>query len=265
MATQPQVWHYGLVAQWWAEFNTEGPEIAYFQTCIERYGQPALDVACGAGRLLLPYLRAGLDVDGCDISPDMLARCRESAEREGLVPRLYAQAMHELALPRTYKTIIMCGAFGLGGSRELDMEALRRLHQHLAPGGVLVFDHHLPYKSAANWQYWTSEKRRQLPQAWPASGQRKRAANGDEYELWMRVVDVDPLEQIETLQIRVEQRRDGQLLAKEESSLRTCLYLKNELLLMLEQAGFHQTSVYGAYTDAPPTADHGVLVFIAKK
>lgn len=70
MTTTPQTWHYGLVAQWWAEFNTDGPEIAYFQQCIERYGQPALDVACGTGRLLLPYLHAGLDVEGCDISTE---------------------------------------------------------------------------------------------------------------------------------------------------------------------------------------------------
>jgi ubiquinone/menaquinone biosynthesis C-methylase UbiE len=93
-----------------AEFHIEGPEIAYYQKLIERYGQPALDAGCGTGRLLLPYLRAGLDVDGSDISPDMLALCREKAEREGLSPGLYVQAMHELGLPRTYRTIFVCGS-----------------------------------------------------------------------------------------------------------------------------------------------------------
>ena len=62
----PQTWHYGLVARWWAEFNEDGPEIAYFRQFVEGDGQPALDVACGAGRLLLPYLRAGLDVDSIE-------------------------------------------------------------------------------------------------------------------------------------------------------------------------------------------------------
>ena len=57
MAQTPQVWHYGLVARWWAEFNTDGPEIAYFKALIEQYGQPALDVACGTGRLLIPVPR----------------------------------------------------------------------------------------------------------------------------------------------------------------------------------------------------------------
>jgi len=39
---QPQTWHYGLVARWWAEFNTDGPEIEYFRTFVEA-GQPALE------------------------------------------------------------------------------------------------------------------------------------------------------------------------------------------------------------------------------
>jgi SAM-dependent methyltransferase len=265
MTTKPQVWHYGLVAQWWAEFNTAGPEIVYFQKGIECYGQPALDVACGTGRLLLPYLRVGLDVDGCDISPDMLALCRAQAEREGLSPRLYAQAMHELDLPRTYKTLVVCGAFGLGGTRQRDMEALRRFYRHLEPGGVLLLDNHLPYKDAEAWQYWTKEKRRQLPQAWPPSGQRKRAADGSEYELRLRLEDIDPLEQRATLQIRVELWREGQRIAAEENSLQTCLYFKNELLWMLEQAGFGDIAVQGDYTEAEATAEHGVLVFIARK
>ena len=25
-----QTWHYGVIARYWAEFNTEGPEIEYF-------------------------------------------------------------------------------------------------------------------------------------------------------------------------------------------------------------------------------------------
>src|SRR6266481_5829507 len=96
MNDRPQTWHYGLVARHWAKHNTEGPEIAYFQKQIELTGQPALDAGCGTGRLLIPFLRAGLDVDGCDVSPDMLALCREKAESEGPSARLDQQALHEL-------------------------------------------------------------------------------------------------------------------------------------------------------------------------
>ena len=75
VASGSQTWHDGLVARWWAEFNDDfrPHEIPYFQGRIERGGEPALDVACGTGRLLLPYHRAGLGVDGCDVSADMIA------------------------------------------------------------------------------------------------------------------------------------------------------------------------------------------------
>lgn len=256
-------WHYGLIARWWAEFSTTGPEIDYFRSLIKRYGQPALDVGCGTGRLLLPYLRAGLDVDGCDISPDMLALCREQAAREGLSPRLYAQAMHELELPRGYRTVYICGSLGIGGNRAWDRETLRRIHRALEPGGVLAFDHHLPYRGAAHWRYWTKEGRAALPEPWPESGQRRRAADGAEYELRTRTVDVDPLEQRLTLQMRAAMWRDGLLVTEEARSLQSNLYFKHELLLMLEQAGFRDLRVYAAYTEREPAPDDTVLVFIA--
>ena len=94
---RPQIWHYGLVAQSWANAVSEAP---YFKKLIETSGQPALDLGCGSGRLLLHLLQAGLDADGCDYSEDMLAVCRKQAAQKGLSPRLYAQAMHELDLPR---------------------------------------------------------------------------------------------------------------------------------------------------------------------
>src|ERR671932_145308 len=97
MSEHPQTWHYGLVARWWAEFNVASrEELAYYRAVIERDGQPALDLACGTGRLLLPLLQAGLDVDGCDLSPDMLDFCRERTANAALGPPLSAPQMHAL-------------------------------------------------------------------------------------------------------------------------------------------------------------------------
>ena len=80
--------------------------------------------------------------------------------REGLdPPNLYAQAMHELELPRRYRTIIVCGAFGLGGERDHDVEALRRLFEHLEPGGTLVLDNEAPFAQPGLWRCWVKEER----------------------------------------------------------------------------------------------------------
>lgn len=265
MNARPKTWHYGLVARHWAEHITDGPEIAYFQRQIERNGQPALDAGCGTGRLLIPFLQAGLDVDGCDLSPDMLALCREKAEREGLRPRLYQQALHELDLPRTYQTIVVCGAFGIGVSRQQDFVALQRFYAHLNAGGLLLLDDHLPYADAKEWQLWRKELRNQLPEAWRDTIGKTPPDDGSGYELHSRIAAFDPLEQCVTRQMRTVLWRDGQLIAEEEYTLYENLYFRNELRQMLEQAGFEIEAIQGDYTEAEATAEHEIIVFFARK
>ena len=261
-----QTWHYGLVARWWAEFSEGGPEVDYFRKFVVR-GQPALDVACGTGRLLIPYLREGLDVDGCDVSADMIALCREKAGRERLSPTLFVQPMHELDPPRTYKTIFVCGGFALGSTRTDAMEALRRFHANLEAGGTLVFDIEMPYSSGYPSRCWPRDERATIPRPWnpPGEAERRRGSDGAEYALQSRVVDFDPLEQRMTYEMRAEMWRDGDLVCEEEHVLHINLYFKNELLLMLERAGFGDVNVYAGNSDRPPTPDDDFLVFEAKK
>jgi SAM-dependent methyltransferase len=265
MIVNPMTWHYGLVARWWAEFNVSGPEIGYYRDFIERSGQPVLDAACGTGRLLLPYLCGGIDVDGSDISRDMLALCQERATEEGLAPHLYQQALHELDLPRLYQTIILCGAFGLGGSRLQDQEALHRLFHHLQPGGTLLLDSYLPYRDTDEWLYWTKEERKKLPEPWSITGTRRRTADGDELELQGRLVALDPLDQMATREIRAILWRDGHVVRQEEYTLLEQLYFRNELLEMLAAAGFRHVQVLGDYTQEPASSDSGILIYAAGK
>ena len=258
-------WHYGVTARYWAEFNTDGPEIDYFRRHAE--AGPALDLACGTGRLLIPYLRDGLDVDGSDVSADMLALCREAAEREGLSPNLYAQPKHELDLPRGYRTVFMCGGLGVGSTRAEDMEAMRRVYDHLEPGGTFVLDNEVPYADGQGWEYWQQERRATLmrPRSSREPGRRAVGADGTEYELRSRLLDVDPLEQCVSRKMHASMWRDGVLVAEDEHLLTLTLYFRDEIVLMLERAGFVDVTVKTALTDAEPTADDDFLVYTARK
>ena len=265
MSGRPQTWHYGLMAEWWAHFNTEGgEELVYFRPFVEA-GRPALDAGCGSGRLLLPLLRAGLDVDGCDVSADMIALCRRQAESEGLRPTLFVQPLHELEPPRLYRTIVVCGAFGLGTTRAQDEEAIRRLYAAVEPGGTLLLDNEVPYSSARRWNRWTREGRAELPRPWGDEPDRRTAPDGFEYSLWSRMVEVDPLDQCVRVEMRIEKRRDGELVAEEERGLSMRMWFRDELVLMLRTAGFRRVEVRGGYDDAEPRPDHDFLVFIAGK
>jgi hypothetical protein len=73
-------------------------------------------------------------------------------------------------------------------------------------------------------------------------------------------VDLDPLEQKTTIQIRSTLWRGDQRVAQEEYIMVSMRYFRNEVLLMLEQAGFQ-----GGYTDAVATAEDTLLVVVAHK
>jgi hypothetical protein len=195
----------------------------------------------------------------------MLALCREAAEREGLSPRLYAQPKHELDLPRRYRTIFMCGALGVGSTRAEDMQALRRVHDHLEPGGTFVFDNEVPYAEGNGWPYWQRDQRASLPRPRRPPGKRRAGADGAEYELRSRMLDLDPLEQRLTLEMQAFMWRDGELVAEDEHRLTLTLYFRDEIVLMLERAGFVDVTVRAALTDAEPTGADDFLVYTARR
>lgn len=264
MSDKVQTWHYGLMARHWAENNTTGPEIAYFQEQIEKYGQPALDAGCGTGRLLIPFLRAGLDVDGCDVSDDMLAYCKETAAREGFTPNLYQQALHNLDLPRHYQTIVACGVFGIGVSREQDFIALQGFYEHLLPGGTLLLEIYTPYEDAKVWNFWKKEARSDLPELW-SEDIGKFVENDPEYQLHYRLVAVDPLEQNSTGEMRMLLFKDKQLVEDNTLTLTSNYYFRNEMRLLLEKAGFTIEAEKGDWTDTDANTGHDVIIYIVKK
>jgi hypothetical protein len=197
----------------------------------------------------------------------MIAVCREKAEREGLSPTLFVQPMHELDPPRTYKTIFVCGGFGLGSDRERDAEALRRFYEHLDSGGTLVLDNENPYSSGYPWRYWRKDERATLPRAREPleEVERRRGSDGAEYALKSRLVDLDPLEQRATYAMDAGMWRDGQLVQREEHALHINFYFKNETVLLLERAGFTDIVVQAGHREEAPTGDDDFIVFVAKR
>jgi SAM-dependent methyltransferase len=254
------------MARWWAEFNQPDPEeVAYLRAAIGRFGQPALDLGCGNGRLLTPLLAEGLDVDGVDVSADMLAHARAAAEAIGASPLLEAQPMHLLDLPRRYRTIFMIGSFELAGDRAQGRETLRGAYAHLEPGGALIVNHELPYHSPEDrWALWLPGRRADLPRPWRTIG-RRRAADGDEIELRSRLIEFDPLEQFEILESHLQLWRAGELVSEETWRLRQDVYFPQEVLELLRPAGFQEIEVESGYTGRPAVPDDGTVTFVARK
>jgi SAM-dependent methyltransferase len=261
-------WHYGLIARWWAEFNVAEPdELSYLRAAIEKFGVPALDLGCGTGRILFPLIAAGLEVDGSDISADMIAVAEREAVKRRVSPTLTVQPMHMLDLGRKYWTIYMCGSFGIGGRRDYDREALEKAYRHLEPGGALLITNFgMPYvDDEEGWARWQPGHRGELPGEWPAEGERRTASNGDEIELLFRVAELDPFEQRTTYQIRARLWHHGEIVKEEEHSITINIYLVQEVLTILDEAGFRDVAVEAGYTGRAATADDGKVTFVARK
>jgi SAM-dependent methyltransferase len=261
MSKQPQTWHHGLVAEWWSEFAVGGDEIEFFGRFVAE-GQPALDAGCGTGRMLLPWLRAGYDVDGTDVSADMIERTAARAREEGFDPTLLVQPLHGLDPARRYRTVVACGVFGIGSTRVQDEQALRRLHDVLEEGGTLVLDKEVPYADARRWPYWADAA--SLPEPWPESEPR-RVSGGSELRLRTRVTAVDPLDQTIAYDMWAQRLRDGEVVEEERYTLTERMYFRDELVLLVERAGFGEVEVRGGYDDAEPRPDHEFLVYIGRK
>jgi SAM-dependent methyltransferase len=258
---QRELW-IGLEAENWAYFvqHHSFHDYDFFHQLLAHNPGPALDVGCGTGRLLVPLLKAGFVVDGVDISPDLLAVCRKNAEQAGLQPRLFQQAMQELALPHTYQSILVpCQAFYLVVDRAEAIETLNRFYHHLEPGGVLAFTLPSPFeKDGPDWNHGS------FPAGWVTVSRFDRA-DGSQIEEANLIEQFDRVEQIATGKVRFRILEAGEVVQEEIYPWNGRHYFRNEVLAMLESARFTDIRVYGDFTTEPYSIQHSQMLFIARK
>lgn len=120
-------------------------------------------------------------------------------------------------------------------------------------------------RKSYSWKYWLKEERTGLPREYREEGDRRAASDGTELELRSRIVDVDPLAQRVTLEIRAGMLQDGKLVVEEEHRIVMTFYFTHEIVLLLERAGFVDVELRAGYADREPTSEDDFAVFIARK
>jgi ubiquinone/menaquinone biosynthesis C-methylase UbiE len=253
----------GLAALHWATISDTDSrwDQPFYRRIIVENGGRALELGCGAGRLLLAYLADGLDVVGVDISGDMLAVCREHAAAAGQQPELYEQPMQELDVPGRFRTIyIPCGSFVVVMDRQEALETLRRCHAHLEPGGTLAFNVFLP-----DDEYFDATDSASFPRPWQFKAE-KDPGGGRRLVVSTRLTGVDPIEQIWMEERRYQLYAGDELVQEEVHAGQGRWYTRNEVLWMLQLAGFTAVAVKGDYTAEDFNPRHeSTMVFLARK
>ncbi len=219
-------------------------------------GGPVLDVGCGTGRLLLPLLEAGVDVEGLDLSVPMLERLREKARARGLAPRVHHAAMASFTLPRRFRLVMIpFNAFVHNLTAEEQIATLACCQRHLEPGGLLAFDVSSP--SPAMLGQPAGRRVLEMEAEHPGTGLPVR--------LWdARGFDVPAQTQHSHIEIE-ELDAAGIVTATHRSAVVVRWIWPAEMELLLRLAGFARWKLWGDFDRGPLAADSGLLVVEAWK
>jgi SAM-dependent methyltransferase len=126
---------------WAAE--DDGSELRLMAGFLDQHPGRALEIGCGSGRLLLPLLGLGYEVEGLELSGDMLNLCRTRAAEAGLEPVLHAGDMSTWAGKAGFSSLL-APAFTLQLAED-PLATLRHWHGLLGPCGALYLTVFLPF------------------------------------------------------------------------------------------------------------------------
>ena len=121
------------------------PDVGFFVEAATAAGSPVLEVGCGTGRVLIPTARAGVDIVGLDLSPQMLSVCRQRLQEEPEAVRrqvrLVEADMRDFDLGSRFRlATIPFRPFQHLITVEGQLSCLASIRRHLVDEGVLILD-----------------------------------------------------------------------------------------------------------------------------
>lgn len=216
---------------------------------------PLLELACGSGRLLVPLARSGYELVGVDSSAKMLDLARQRLDKAGMTSRcvLVQQDIGTLQLEQKFRmAFIALGSFAHVTSRRKQQQVLAAVRNHLTSGAKFIVD-----ISNADARYMERLGGYVLHQG---TWQR------DDGTLLTHFVSPAASATRHTLELTHFYEEHVQGGPIQRTTITTYLYLfdRNEMELLLEQAGFGVKDVYGDYDFSPYEHESPRMIFIAE-
>ena len=233
-------------------------DVPFWLSLAERAGGPVLELACGAGRALLPFARAGYEVTGLDLSPHMLTCFRGRLEQEETSVRarvgVVEANMREFDLGREYGVIFIANrSFQALLTRHDHRSCLEACRRHLKPGGLLaidVFNVRLDYLTAPGGMD------HEMDELTGPDGVPVTVASHTDYNL---------LEQSLCSTWRHEFADSNGRLQRRDYAIHLHYFFRFEFEWMLEACGFEVEALYGDFDRSPFTADSSEMIFVARR
>jgi SAM-dependent methyltransferase len=122
----------------------DGVDNEYYLTRMTAAGGPVLEVGVGTGRLLCEARRRGADVWGIDVSSAMIERLRSKLPPEDRARAWVDDAVTMRSDRRFALAVAPFRVLSHVPAVEEQIRFLDNLHDHLLPGGTLIFDLYVP-------------------------------------------------------------------------------------------------------------------------
>jgi ubiquinone/menaquinone biosynthesis C-methylase UbiE len=250
----------------------DGPEYrdeqcGMYRQIAKEAGGAVLELACGTGIITIDLARAGFEITGLDLSPEMLDVAREKVARESAEVqariRLVQADMKQFNVDRQFAAVfIPCNSFGYLTDLADRKSCLRRIRDHLEPGGLLVI-----------------EERNYTPETLMGMSQRMRAVTVHEarvnpatgkYTTFNSVTShIDFAKQTVLSRKFIDEiQEDGSVrryMPTSETCARNHYFGASELQLLIEQAGFTIRDVWGGADRQPLGAKSYNMIFVARR
>jgi len=234
-------------------------DVPRYKEIAARVGGPILELCCGTGRIAIPLAEQEFQVTGVDVSPAILERFRENLrrEKEDLSSRitLVEQDITRLSLPeRGYPlAIIAFNSLLLITDGAAQLEALRRIADHLASAGLLVVDIVNPLRLKIDGD--------PIPRAFFT---RRNPHNGNTYTRFA-MFDAFDEQQRQRLHGWYDEVEPQGSLKRRYYSLHWRPIFRFEIELMLSAAGFRIETLEGGHVNEPFTAQSPRIFIQARK
>jgi SAM-dependent methyltransferase len=240
----------------------ERQDVAFFVEAARESGGPVLEVGCGTGRVLIPTARAGIEITGLDLSPHMLAVCRErlKAEPEEVRARvrLVEGDMRQFDLGQTFRLVTLpFRPFQHLTTVEDQLACLGCLRRALAEDGRLILDIFNPMLEALVRTNFGEEISEEPEFSMP---------DGRKVIRRHKIVSRDEPNQVNYVElIYYVTHPDGRQERLVQAFPMRYLF-RFEAEHLLARAGFKVENLYADYDKSPFGSKHpGELIFIAEK
>ena len=186
-----------------------------------------LEPMCGNGRMLLPFMQAGIDIEGFDMSEEMLKMCKEKGEKLSLEPIVEISKIEDFHTDKKYDLVMIpIGSFSLLPNHLVD-RSLQNMKSVLQSDGKLLITIVTTPSQVEEIPEWTKTN---------------EIENGQERILEYKKVHFE--NQVLFIQLKYESVRNGQVVKTELMDFPIRVYELDEFEQVLKKNGFKDIVIH---------------------